>query len=226
MARDLSHLLEVCLARTAQLCGLGVETSGCDRELLFRGIRADDVVFAQFLQHVSDDLGIAVAALVSGPAASESFDAFGDRVAALAAAQPQRPGHDSLSRSSPSFSGNRQEETAIVGVACRLPGHAGDADTFWTVLSEGKDGIMPIPVERWGCSQLSGAENERGTIYVKEGGFIESIEEFDNRFFQISASEVRCAEPPGVAWCEWICRMGVLVARSQSGRFNVHGPAP
>ncbi|PHJ19840.1 type i fatty acid, partial [Cystoisospora suis] len=194
MARDLNHVLEVCLDRTARLCGLDVP-SGCDRDLLFREVRANEVTFVQFLQHVSDELGLDVAALVRGLAVCESFDALRDQVEELAAVRRQGSGEAPLCAYSVLTPRGPQEETAIVGVACRLPGDAGDAETFWTVLSEGKDGIVPIPIERWDSSQLSDAENERGAIYVKEGGFIGGIEEFDNRFFQISASEAKRMDP-------------------------------
>ena len=38
---------------------------------------------------------------------------------------------------------------AIVGIGCRFPGNAIDADSYWQLLKEGKDAITEVPAERW-----------------------------------------------------------------------------
>ena len=38
---------------------------------------------------------------------------------------------------------------AIIGMSCRFPGGANNTESFWDLLIEGRDGITPIPKDRW-----------------------------------------------------------------------------
>jgi len=41
------------------------------------------------------------------------------------------------------------EPIAVIGMGCRFPGGAGDPDSFWDLLVEGRDAINKVPSDRW-----------------------------------------------------------------------------
>ena len=80
--------------------------------------------------------------------------------------------------------GRMSAPVAIVGMACRLP--LGDTpDALWAGLAEGRDGIRPVPPERWAAGE--GA--------VGHGGFLADIDQFDAAFFGISPREAAAMDP-------------------------------
>lgn len=80
---------------------------------------------------------------------------------------------------------------AIISASCRLPGGVETLGDLWSdILVPGRDAITPIPTSRWDADLLYDPEGGEGTIYVKEGGFIEDADAFDNRFFEIPHHEV------------------------------------
>lgn len=87
------------------------------------------------------------------------------------------------------------EPIAIVGMACRFPG-APSLDAYWQLLSEGGDGIGPIPADRWDADALY-AEDPKvaGKSNSRHGGFIEDIDRFDAGFFGISPREAIQMDP-------------------------------
>lgn len=40
------------------------------------------------------------------------------------------------------------EPIAIVGMACRFPGGVASLEDYWSLMTEGRDGICEIPAER------------------------------------------------------------------------------
>ncbi len=86
-------------------------------------------------------------------------------------------------------------EVAIVGMACRFPG-ADSYDEFWNNLIAGKDSIREIPRERWDVDHFySDSINAPDKAISKWCGVVDGIDEFDNRFFQISPREARNMDP-------------------------------
>ncbi|MEH6633683.1 MAG: SDR family NAD(P)-dependent oxidoreductase [Halopseudomonas aestusnigri] len=84
---------------------------------------------------------------------------------------------------------------AIIGMSGRLPG-AEDIDSFWEILSEGRDCISDVPPERWDWRAHWGdAAVEPGKTKVKRAGFIKGIGEFDPLFFGISPREAELMDP-------------------------------
>ncbi|MFI6291653.1 beta-ketoacyl synthase N-terminal-like domain-containing protein [Nonomuraea sp. NPDC050790] len=88
----------------------------------------------------------------------------------------------------PAFTG--PEPVAVVGLACRVPG-ARDAEAFWTLLSERRDAIGPVPPARWDADRLFDA----GATATTMGGFLESVDGFDHGFFRVSPREARSMDP-------------------------------
>src|SRR5436309_7253324 len=87
------------------------------------------------------------------------------------------------------------EAVAIIGMACRFPGAPSLAD-FWTSLCEGRDGIGPVPKQRWDAAAMFHQDAKAlGKINTRFGGFIEDIDRFDAAFFGISPREATQMDP-------------------------------
>lgn len=85
---------------------------------------------------------------------------------------------------------------AVIGLSCRTPGGAHDAESFWRLLDEGRDAIGPIPRDRWDHDALFDADPSRpGRIAARAGGFIEDVDQFDAPFFGISPREADGMDP-------------------------------
>jgi phthiocerol/phenolphthiocerol synthesis type-I polyketide synthase C len=76
------------------------------------------------------------------------------------------------------------EPIAIIGIGCRFPG-ADDPAAFWRLLTEGRDAVGDIPPERWNPDPDS----------VGRGGFLEHVDQFDAKFFNISPREAARIDP-------------------------------
>ncbi|MFF7240917.1 SDR family NAD(P)-dependent oxidoreductase [Streptomyces collinus] len=80
---------------------------------------------------------------------------------------------------------------AVIGVAGRYP-LADDVDAFWTNLRTGRDCVREVPAERW--DPRTEPEGD-GTPVSRWGGFLDRIDEFDPRFFQMSMHEAELTDP-------------------------------
>ena len=87
------------------------------------------------------------------------------------------------------------EPIAIVGMACRFPG-AGDLDSFWQFLLEGKNAVTE--------GDTASGEGRRGEIFrdldvqneaCRFGAFVDDIDLFDAEFFRISPVEAEMLDP-------------------------------
>ncbi|MYU20027.1 hypothetical protein GTZ78_57485, partial [Streptomyces sp. SID8361] len=83
------------------------------------------------------------------------------------------------------------EPIAIVAMGCRFPGGVSTPEALWELLASGGDAITGLPTDRgWNVSRLYDADPDRaGTSYVREGGFLDAVGEFDAGFFGISPRE-------------------------------------
>src|SRR5689334_11150638 len=85
---------------------------------------------------------------------------------------------------------------AIVGIGCRFPGGVSDSDSFWRLLSEGRDAITEIPRDRIDVRRYFDPEPcTPGRMTNRWGGFLDRIDEFDADFFGISPREAECLDP-------------------------------
>jgi acyl transferase domain-containing protein/2-polyprenyl-3-methyl-5-hydroxy-6-metoxy-1,4-benzoquinol methylase/aryl carrier-like protein len=73
---------------------------------------------------------------------------------------------------------------AVVGIGCRFPGGADSPESFWNLLSEGRNAIGELPPARRAWQSAA-----------RRGGFLEGVDGFDASFFGVSASEARCMDP-------------------------------
>ncbi|MFD5898820.1 SDR family NAD(P)-dependent oxidoreductase [Streptomyces sp. NPDC060366] len=90
-----------------------------------------------------------------------------------------------------------QEPIAIVGMSCRFPGGVSTPDELWRLLSEGTDAITEFPGDRgWDVEGLYDPDPDAaGKSYVRRGGFLESVADFEPDFFGISPREAVTMDP-------------------------------
>jgi acyl transferase domain-containing protein len=88
-----------------------------------------------------------------------------------------------------------KEPIAVIGMACRFPGGADNPDTFWRLLRERGDAIREVPPDRWNIDDYYDPDLEPGTMNTRWGGFLDQIDEFDARFFEIPPREAASMDP-------------------------------
>jgi 1-acyl-sn-glycerol-3-phosphate acyltransferase len=88
------------------------------------------------------------------------------------------------------------DDVAIVGIGCRFPGGANSPEQFWRLLHDGVDAISEIPSDRFELGNLFDADpTAPGKLYVRWGGYVDNITEFDAQFFGISPREAAHIDP-------------------------------
>ena len=91
---------------------------------------------------------------------------------------------------------DHRDAIAVVGLACRFPGGATDADRFWTLLRNGVDVVGPVPRDRWDTDELYDPDPDApGKLYMRDGAFLDDIGHFDAAFFGISPLEASTMDP-------------------------------
>jgi 3-oxoacyl-(acyl-carrier-protein) synthase/NAD(P)-dependent dehydrogenase (short-subunit alcohol dehydrogenase family) len=76
------------------------------------------------------------------------------------------------------------EDIAVVGISCRFPGSP-TKGAYWELLTKGVSAIRPVPEERW-------IPKEDRQDY---GGWIEDVDLFDPKFFNISEHDAAIMDP-------------------------------
>ena len=88
------------------------------------------------------------------------------------------------------------EPIAIVGIGCRMPGGANDADAFWRILRDKVDTIGDVPPDRWDIAAYHDPDGKRpGSISARRGAFVAGLDSFDPAFFGISPREASRIDP-------------------------------
>jgi acyl transferase domain-containing protein len=88
------------------------------------------------------------------------------------------------------------EPVAVVGLACRFPGGAVDAASYWDLLVTGTDAVGETPGDRWDVAAYYDPEPLKpGKVSSRWGGFLPSVDRFDHPFFGISRREAMFMDP-------------------------------
>ena len=92
--------------------------------------------------------------------------------------------------------GSSKEPIAIIGMGCRYPGGVRTPDEFWHLLSSGKDILRDIPDDRWDIDSHFDPEiTVPGKMYVRQGYYLDDIDQFDPQFFGLSPREAESLDP-------------------------------
>lgn len=90
----------------------------------------------------------------------------------------------------------REEPIAIIGMGCRFPGGADDPELYWSMLRDGREGVRDVPSERWDASWFLDPDPDApGKMITCRGGFLDTVDQFDARFFGIAPREAINIDP-------------------------------
>lgn len=88
------------------------------------------------------------------------------------------------------------EPIAVVGLGCRFPGGARDAESLWRVLRDGIDTVGDVPLERFDAEALYDPDPDApGKILSRSGAFLDDVDCFDSELFAISPLEAANMDP-------------------------------
>ncbi len=88
------------------------------------------------------------------------------------------------------------DEIAVIGVACRMPGGADSPELFWDKLCAGEDLVTPFEATRWDIARFyAEGTTDDGMMYANAAGQLSNIHAFDNDFFGIGDREAEYMDP-------------------------------
>ncbi len=89
----------------------------------------------------------------------------------------------------------RDRDIAVIGLAGRYPG-ATTLAQFWDNLAKGRHHFTPVPQDRWPHEEIYFPDRDvLGKSTIKTGGFLDDIDKFDPRYFNISQADAECMSP-------------------------------
>lgn len=89
------------------------------------------------------------------------------------------------------------EPIAIIGLHGKYP-KSDDITKYWENLKKGKNLVGIVPESRWNAEELYDENPEKvneGKIYSKWGGFVNDVDTFDPKFFNITPEEAKMMDP-------------------------------
>ncbi len=140
------------------------------------------------------------------PAANKKPMGKSNPASAVQSRKPKRDGRrdetlvknrrDATDKVDATFPSMHKKEIAIIGIGCRFPGGINNAESFWKLLTEGREAVCEVPPDRWNVERFYDPEPGLvGKTVAKRGGFVEGIDQFDPQFFGISPREAPYIDP-------------------------------
>lgn len=121
-----------------------------------------------------------------------TIDRLVDFLTSLLSAKPETSQHERKK----SDHHHDNDAIAIIGLACRLPGHCHNADDFWQLLKNADNAVVDMQNARWCMDDYYNPEaNAVGKMYSRKAGLLDDIEQFDPEFFGISPREAKSMDP-------------------------------
>ena len=119
-----------------------------------------------------------------------------------------------------------REPIAIIGMGCRFPGGVRTPQDFWSLLQSGRDVLRDIPNDRWDIDEhYDPVVTVPGKIYVRQGYYLDNIDQFDPQFFGLSPREAESLDPQQrlvmeVCW-ETLEHAGIAPTSLKGGKTGV-----
>ncbi|PPQ69908.1 hypothetical protein CVT24_003242 [Panaeolus cyanescens] len=88
----------------------------------------------------------------------------------------------------------KQEPIAIIGMAVNMPS-ATNVSQLWDLLENGRNTAQEIPMHRFDFTEYTAPINSGRSMKACHGSFLDDIDGFDNRFFNISPREAKSMDP-------------------------------
>ncbi len=172
-----TQLTQLMVNRLSQFCG--VPGDQIDPTASFHSLGIDSKSQAALAGELEEHLGITISL-------NRLFDYPSINALAAYLAQEQK-----TNQQSPNDSG---DAIAIIGMACRLPGHVNSPEALWALMLDKVNAVKPISPERWRLSYPFGGR-EPVPAELPVFGAMDNVEMFDNSFFGISRREAATMDP-------------------------------
>ncbi|MFI6339610.1 type I polyketide synthase [Streptomyces sp. NPDC050535] len=102
---------------------------------------------------------------------------------------------DRLRQENEALKAGRGEPIAVVAMACRYPGGVSSPEDLWDVIRGGSDVVDGFPQDRGWRDVFDPDPDTLGSSYVRHGGFLTNVADFDAEFFGISPREALAVDP-------------------------------
>jgi acyl transferase domain-containing protein len=104
--------------------------------------------------------------------------------------------HDRAAQGQQTGPAQQDENIAVIGIGCRIPGAGEGPDRFWSLLANGTDAITEVPADRWDAASYFDPDPDKsGRTSTKFAATLNGIDLFDAPFFSIARREAIHMDP-------------------------------